>query len=238
MGERGLFARWRRDHRDRRLHCTMDRGPFFDLAARFLPGEPGSLVVDIGAGNGAFLDRCARAGRPLELVPLDANPSSVAGLAGRFPRAALYRAPAPLPFKDGTVRFVHCSHLVEHLVGRDVYALLVEIDRVLAPGGIFAVSAPPLWPEFYDDLSHMRPFAPEVFRHYLCGGPWQRSAPAVSDRYAVAELAYRWTTAPFDRWGSPLAPVDFVLQGTGLLLHRLGIRRYLRNGFTLVLRKS
>ena len=238
MNDGDFIARWRRDHRERRRCCTMERAPFFDMAARHLPGETGAVVVDIGAGDGAFLDRCARVDRALDLRPLDANADTIGILADRFPRAARYQAPESLPFANGDVSFVHCSHIVEHLDAGGLHALLGEIDRVLRPGGVLVVSAPLMRPGFWDDLSHVRPYTPEVFRHYLCGGAWQRLGTPVSERYEVLDLAYRWTTAPVAHWGSPLLPIDALVQGMRLLFHRLGLRRYRRNGFTLVLRKG
>ncbi|MGH8106044.1 MAG: class I SAM-dependent methyltransferase, partial [Arenimonas sp.] len=48
-----------------------------------------------------------------------------------------------LPFTDGQCRFVFLSHLLEHLFyPTDASALLQEIHRILAPGGIVRIVVP------------------------------------------------------------------------------------------------
>lgn len=48
-----------------------------------------------------------------------------------------------LPFADGSVTHVFVSHLLEHLYyPRDVQPFLVELQRVLAPGGVVRVVVP------------------------------------------------------------------------------------------------
>ena len=48
-----------------------------------------------------------------------------------------------LPFADGSVRHVFLSHLLEHLFyPNDVHPFLVDIHRVLAPGGVVRIVVP------------------------------------------------------------------------------------------------
>ena len=51
-----------------------------------------------------------------------------------------------LPFPDETFDIVVCSEVLEHLI--DYKSVLIEIERVLAKGGVFAMSVPRFWPEW------------------------------------------------------------------------------------------
>ena len=50
----------------------------------------------------------------------------------------------PLPFASGTVRYVFSEHFIEHITYNEGAALLREIRRVLAPGGVLRISTPDL----------------------------------------------------------------------------------------------
>ncbi len=50
-----------------------------------------------------------------------------------------------LPFKDNSFDIVICSEVLEHITMDE--KALVEIKRVLHPGGFFALSVPRFWPE-------------------------------------------------------------------------------------------
>lgn len=144
-----------------------------------------------------------------------------------------------LPFGDGGVAFLHSSHLIEHLAPADLYTLLGEVDRVLAPGGILAISAPLLSPTFYSDLSHLKPYNPEVLRSYLVAPRRQRTRAGVSQQYTVLEQVYRLNSRkPFQELGSDLAPLDLLIQIARFGLRQLRVRTYTRTGFTLILRKQ
>ena len=51
-----------------------------------------------------------------------------------------------LPFADNTFDTVICSEVLEHIP--DYQAVIVEIERVLKPGGQFVASVPRYWPEW------------------------------------------------------------------------------------------
>lgn len=53
-------------------------------------------------------------------------------------------AAEPLPFEDGGFDACYSSHLLEHLPGEEALRLLVEIRRVLKPGGIVRLAVPDL----------------------------------------------------------------------------------------------
>lgn len=233
------WRRWRRALRARQRYATTRRDPFFDLAGRYLPADPHAVVVDLGAGEGDFAARLGLPGRYPNLALLDGNPASVALLQERLGCGQRYRAPDRLPFADASVQFLHSSHMIEHLDPAALYALLGEMDRVLAPGGILAISAPMLSTTFYSDLSHVKPYNPQVLISYLVAPRHQRSRAGISQRYLVREQVYRLSSkAPFQELGSDLAPLDLLLQLGKFLLRQLRVRSYVRTGFTLVLEKQ
>ena len=144
-----------------------------------------------------------------------------------------------MPFEDESVAYIHCSHLIEHLTSSQLYDLLVEFDRVLRHGGYLIISTPLLWDEFYSDLSHKRPYNPFVFLGYLRGLGGDRTRERISDRYREIELVYRYQPKPAgEEIGSENPVIDFLINIINNLGYALGIRRYVRNGYTLVLQKA
>lgn len=234
-----ILTRWRFEFDRRQRYAASSREPFFELAAAYLPREEDGIVVDIGAGDGSFARSQNVALRYENLYLLDHNVASVAALKKEFPKAEVYSAPEKLPFDDKTVSFIHLSHIVEHLEPQQLYTFLVECDRILMDGGILVISAPLLWDRFYDDLSHVKPYAPAVFINYLCSKRANANAEAISDSYHVQELVYRFRAAPADDGlGSRFFIVDTALRVFRVIISALGFRQYRKNGFTLVLKKA
>lgn len=61
-----------------------------------------------------------------------------------YPGTVYMDASRRLPFADGSVEFVRCEHLVEHLSYADSRRLLGECYRVLQADGILRISTPAL----------------------------------------------------------------------------------------------
>ncbi|KPK87095.1 hypothetical protein AMJ80_12540 [bacterium SM23_31] len=228
-----------KSYKFRRNYCTFSKRPFYDIAAKYLPSDENGIIVDIGAGEGKFADYLALAEKYNNVFLLDGNNTTVEKLKKKFENAVLYKAPGSLPFEDLTVSYVHCSHLIEHLMPQELYELLREIDRVLSKDGVLVISAPMLWGDFYSNLTHIKPYNPGVFLKYLCGIIEDPSAGVISDSYSVLELVYRYAKTDLDEgWGSRFFVIDFIIQLTKLLLSILRIKRYTKNGYTMVLKKG
>lgn len=215
-------------------YTTHSRELFFDIARKYC--KEGSKVLDIGPGTGDF-------GRPLqgcELFLVEGNPESVEKLRREFDNVLLHQVPDPLPFEPETLDLIHCSHLVEHLQPGDVYSLMKEVNRTLAVGGYFVVSTPLLWDGFYDDLSHVRPYPPTVFRNYLCKDSDARTREIVSREFHVVELRYRYRREPLAYWNisHSWTRTQGLLFRIIKFLRGINLSRYSATGYTLVLQKG
>lgn len=238
MTKSNFLKRWHDEFSLRQCYSTASREPFFALAGRYLPEHSDAVVADIGAADGSFARFLNLKERYPNLVLLDQNPESIEKLRKPFSRVEKYHAPERLPFKDASVGFIHLSHIAEHLSYQELYEFLKECDRVLAPKGVLAISTPLLWERFYDDLSHVKPYNPEVFLHYLTRTKSDASAEAISGSYGVCDLTYRYRVLPGGEWGSKYFLIEALVRLWRILVSFLGFRKYIRNGYTLILRKG
>jgi ubiquinone/menaquinone biosynthesis C-methylase UbiE len=186
------LRKWKAEHILRNRYCIPSRLPFFKLAGKYLPAEQDSIVVDIGAGDGAFATFLEFKEKFTHHVLLDSNKESVTKLKDISFNAEYYHAPEKLPFPDGSVSFIHLSHIVEHLPYEELYLFLKEMDRVVKNDGVIVISTPLLWNRFYDDLSHVKPYNPPVFINYLTRSKDNATQSTVSEKYIVRELQYRY----------------------------------------------
>lgn len=119
------------------------------------PLNAGDVVLDLGCGEGrhvisAYVEADVHSfGVDLCLDDLKttrdkflefAEPDNAAKSFGLSSANALQ-----LPFADDTFDKIICSEVLEHIP--DYQGALVEIQRVLKPGGLFCASVPRHWPE-------------------------------------------------------------------------------------------
>jgi SAM-dependent methyltransferase len=130
---------------------------------------PSVKVLDVGFGSGYNIGRLARR-YGVETLGTDIAKETVDFYnAKRIPRsrAVLIDAGSPaLPFGDGEMDLVVCSHVLEHVP--DDRSLLAEIRRVLKPGGAAYFNVP-INEETIAVPNHMRKYTPASFLALLSG---------------------------------------------------------------------
>jgi len=120
-------------------------GLLLEAGARELAGQ--GRVLDIGCGNGFWLERLAEHGvAENRLSGVDVQPERVTRAARALPGATLVTADARhLPLPTGAFHLVLLFTVLSSLATRsDAGAALLEARRVLAPGGLLLCYEPRL----------------------------------------------------------------------------------------------
>ncbi|WP_181771348.1 class I SAM-dependent methyltransferase [Amycolatopsis pittospori] len=95
-----------------------------------------SLVLDVGGGTGALSRLLMRRNVPTVVADLSSHVSHAPGFAVQADVAGL-------PFRDGIFDGAAALWMLHHVP--DPIEALTEVSRVLAPGGLLAVSASSRW---------------------------------------------------------------------------------------------
>ena len=111
-----------------------------DAFVRLLP-QGRKNVLDAGCGEGQLIERMKRASPDSRYVGVDVTEVALVKAHKRCPFASFHKADiTSLPFKDGTFDVIVCTEVIEHVPEyRDV---LLELARVLKPGGLLLISFP------------------------------------------------------------------------------------------------
>lgn len=122
-----------------------------------LPVPPGGTVLNLGSGN-----------NPIHgAVNLDPNGFAVNHRGISKPGEYKWRAPM-LEYNEETVSAIHAYHFLEHLHQNDAHHLLLEVQRVLKPGGVFYYCVPyAMAPIAYMDIDHKTFWTEETMRTLL-----------------------------------------------------------------------
>ena len=233
-----LFSTWHKYFYLRKKYSSGGRYPFYDIVKEFLPSGEEEILVDVGCGDGEFARHLNLLKKYKNVFLLDGNAKTLNTIEDGYNKV-VYKAPDELPFNNDSVSLIHCSHLIEHLSPTELYSFLKEIDRVLKINGILVVSTPMLWQRFYDDLSHVKPYNPEVLINYLVRLPKNRTTDSISSSYKMVKLIYRYRAVGADEGlQGDLMLWDFVIQIIKKILSKLRIKRYIKNGYTIVLKKT
>lgn len=244
---KGKYKDWKESFRMRKKFSKNYPDCFYDLAAKYLPEDKKAVIIDIGCGWCKFEDYLKLWDKYENLHVLDGNPYTIDELQRKYgdnyiPNIIRYTAPERLPFKDKSVNYIFCSHLIEHLNFKELYSLFKEFDRVLVVGGILVVSTPMMWFGFYGTFSHVKPYHPAGFKDYFyaeLNTPLNPSNSPISRDYKLEELIYRYNTFVdiHNTMGSSIKIIDFLIQMPKYILRALGVRKYTRTGYIIILRK-
>ncbi len=118
--------------------------------------QPHDRILDLGCGEGRHSIGAYMLHDQIEVFGLDLNREDIATARQRFQTFAaaentdkslsFFLADGlKLPFCNSSFDKVICSEVLEHIP--DYRRILKEIDRVLKPDGILAISVPRAWPE-------------------------------------------------------------------------------------------
>jgi ubiquinone/menaquinone biosynthesis C-methylase UbiE len=115
-----------------------------------LPEQRFDRVLEVGFGAGAVQLALAAGSNELHGIDLDADPVLVTrllnarGIATKLQRGNVYA----LPYADCSFDLIVCFSVFEHL--HDYPKALAEVQRVLAPSGLFLLGMPAVtkWMEF------------------------------------------------------------------------------------------
>jgi 2-polyprenyl-3-methyl-5-hydroxy-6-metoxy-1,4-benzoquinol methylase len=103
---------------------------------------PGARLLDVGCGNGIFLDRIRRQAAGVELTGVDYSKYQVERPAHPSLRLLQADLGKGIPLGDRSFDVVYAAEIIEHVLDPDF--LLGEIRRVLRPGGTLVLSTPNL----------------------------------------------------------------------------------------------
>lgn len=113
-------------------------------------------LLDVGCGTGWLADHFVR------YTGIDAAPEAVALARERGRNVLQGDLDAPLPFADESFDAAILKDVLEHVV--QPAAVLLEVRRVLRPGGLVFASSPDAQRWVWDDYTHRRPFSRKGFR--------------------------------------------------------------------------
>lgn len=157
----------------RRAKQWLDRRKFSGILGRL--GRAPASYLDVGCGNGRFLDLMAAQGVPPErLYGLELDPATVARLRARGYQAFCARIEECEDIPDGSLDLITMFHVIEHVDAPD--AVIRRLVRWLAPGGILAIETPNL------DSWDARLFTDRFWGGYHIPRHWHLFTPATLTR--------------------------------------------------------
>jgi SAM-dependent methyltransferase len=129
---------------------------------RFLAGLNRTRpVLDVGCGNGGFVEACERYGIPA--IGVEAFDTS-ASIAARNGVRVIQATGESLPVPTGAFDAIRLKEVLEHVQGP--LAMATEMRRALRSGGTLLAYVPTQWSQlypfpanFYDDYTHVRAFS-------------------------------------------------------------------------------
>ena len=130
---------WREEYRQINLGWQPETETYADLVRQHL--RPNSQILDLGCGRGGLIEQLVEThGRDLLERSIGLDPDHQSIHEHRLDLAAAVGFSHALPYASNRFDVVFCSWLLEHLETPEKD--LVEIGRVLKPGGVFIFITP------------------------------------------------------------------------------------------------
>ena len=141
--------------------------------------DPGHTVIDVGCGDGGFINFCA--GQGAEVWFIDRDEAKLASTEARIKSspARAYRAILsdcdPIPIPDDMGDLVICTEVLEHVA--DPVKFLGEVIRVARPGAQLLISVPDSRseqfvsatapPQCFQEPNHIRIYTDQAFAQLI-----------------------------------------------------------------------
>ncbi len=123
--------------------------------AHFVPNPSGMKVLEIGFGEGRFMEYCGKE----NVAGVDLWLPGVRRMKEKGFHAVFADAAAGLPFRDGSFDLVYSEQVIEHVWEGQKF--LAEIRRVLKKGGkvvLRTMDFARAYKAFYSDYTHIKPY--------------------------------------------------------------------------------
>jgi O-antigen chain-terminating methyltransferase len=138
--------------------------------------QSGQRVLDIGFGQGHFLEAACKRG--IEAVGVDRDSALVAAAQARGHRALDIEVDEIRRLRE-TFDGALAAHLIEHLGPSQVKDLLADVASLLVPGASFVIATPNFrdirvatdW--FWLDPTHVRPYPQSAVEQLMDAGTWR-----------------------------------------------------------------
>jgi len=181
---------------------------------RYLPRPGrGALLLDVGCGNGEFLNKVQALGWNAIGLECDHAACDVASSRG----LQIVRGSVPnTPFENASFDAISLHHVIEHV--HDPRAVLKEIFRILKPGGTMVLTTPnwkscgasffgPLWRGF-EPPRHLVLFSPNALQDLVASLGF-----VIADIQVRPELAHSYFSQSYaaaKHCASSILPIDLA----------------------------
>jgi SAM-dependent methyltransferase len=176
-----------------RLPFDPERGKVWRALCRYLAPwvDPRTALLDLGAGYGDF----SRFSTASPKWALDMNSDLIAHWEESV-QPLIQSALDPLPLETASIGTVFASNFFEHFTSEDGARILLELHRILKPGGRLIVVQPNFRLEprrYFDDYTHQTVYTDEGFIGFLAASGFRviRSEP----RFTPFTMKSRWPKA-------------------------------------------
>jgi SAM-dependent methyltransferase len=180
--------------------------------------RPGARILDAGCGSGRNMVELARYG---SVAGVEVSPESAGVAREREVGQVVEGSIDAMPFADGSFDLAVCLDVIEHL--EDDRAALVELRRVIAPGGALLVTVPAypwLWSSHDTINQHQRRYTRRSLLAAAEGAGWRAERvtyfnslllPVAIAMRALARVRPAESETSPDLWIPP-APLNRLLE--------------------------